>query len=88
MQHLNLLLDSRGHNNEINYLNGGALRITYGDNSPLFQILLKKDNLVFIHHRNIQALASKMFQVKNNIALEIMKELFASKISRHDLHNN
>ena len=29
-----------------------------------------------------------MFKVKNNIALEIMKELFAPKVSHYDLRNN
>ena len=29
-----------------------------------------------------------MFKVKNNIALEIMKELFAPKLSPYDLRNN
>ena len=30
---------------------------------------------------NIQALATEIFKVKNNIALEVMKELFAPKMS-------
>ena len=64
------------------------LRITYGDKSSSFQDLLKKDNSVSIHHRNIQALATEMFKVKNNIAPEIMKELFSPKISHYDLRNN
>ena len=50
--------------------------------------MLKKDNLVSIHHRNIQALATKMFKVKNKIAPEIMKELSAPKMSSYDLRNN
>ena len=29
-----------------------------------------------------------MFKVKNNIAPEIMKELFAPKMSPYDLHNS
>ena len=34
------------------------LRITYGDRSSSFENLLKKENSVSIHHRNIQALAN------------------------------
>ena len=30
---------------------------------------------------NIQALATEIFKVKNNIALKVMKELFAPKMS-------
>ena len=48
---------------------------------------MKKVNSVSIHHRNIQALATKMFKVKNNVAPEIMKELFAPKMSPYDLRN-
>ena len=65
--------------NEINSLHEIVLRITYGDKSSSFQDLLKKDNSVSIHHGNIQALATEMLKVKNNIAPEIMKELFLLK---------
>ena len=82
------MFHSRSLNNKINSLHERALRITYGDKSSSFENLLKKDNSVFIHHRNIQALATEMFKVKNNIALEIMKEFFAPKMSSYDLRNN
>ena len=36
----------------------------------------------------MQALATEMFQVKNSIVPEIMKELFAPKMSPDDLRNN
>ena len=52
-----------------------------------FKTCLKKDNSVSIHHRIIQALAAEIFKVKNN-APEIMKELFAPKMSPYDLRNN
>ena len=41
-----------------------------------------------IHHRNIQALTTEMFKVKNNIAPEIIKELFAPKVSSYELRDN
>ena len=62
------MFHSRGLHNKINSLHERALRITYGDGSSSFEDLLKKDNSVSIHHRNIQALATEMFKVKNNIA--------------------
>ena len=71
-----------------NSLHESALRITYVDRLSLFQDLLKKNNSVFFHHRNIEALATEMFKVKNNIAPEIMKELFAPKMSPYDLRNS
>ena len=79
------MFHGRNLNNKINSMHGRALRITYGDRSSSFDNLLKKDNSVFIHHRNIQALATEVFKVENNIALEIMKELFGPKMSSYDL---
>ena len=63
---------NRGPSNKINYLYESALRITYIDKSSSFQDMLKIDNSVSIHRRNIQALATEMFEVKNNIAQETM----------------
>ena len=45
-------------------------------------------NSVSTHNRNIKALATEVFKLKNNIAPEIMKELFAPKMSPYDLRNN
>ena len=44
-----------------------TLKITYGDKSFLFQDLLKKDNSISIHFKNIQALGTEMRKVTNNI---------------------
>ena len=82
------MFHSRSLNNKINSLHERTLRTTYGDRSSSFENMLKKDNSVSIHHRNIQALATEMSKVKNNIAPEIMKELFAPKMSSYDLRNN
>ena len=82
------MFHSRNLNNKINSLHERALRITYGDRSSSFENLLKKDNSVSNHHRNMQALATEMLKVKNNNATEIMKELFAPKMSSYDLRNN
>ena len=82
------MFHSRSLNNKINSLHERALRITYGDRSFSFENLLKKGNSISIHHRNIQTLATKMFKVKNNTAPEIMKEIFATKMSSYDLRNN
>ena len=57
-----------------------------------FQDLLKQDNLVSIHHRNKQAenntLIIKIEKKKFNIAPEILKEIFAPKMSPIYLRNN
>ena len=82
------MFHSRSLNNKINSLHERALRITYADRSSSFENLLKKDNTFSIHHRNIQALATEMFKVKNNIVPEIMKKNFAPKMSSYDLRSN
>ena len=82
------MFHSLGFDNIISSLHESALRITYGNRSSSFKDLLKKGNSVSIHQRNIQALATEIFKVKNNIAPEIMKELFAPKISPYGLRNN
>ena len=82
------MFHSRGINNKMNSLHERALRITYSDGSSSFEDLLKKDNSVSIHHRNMQALATEMFKVEDIIGLKIIKELFAPKVSPYDLHND
>ena len=47
--------------------------------------MLKKDNSVSNHHKNVRFLVTQMFKVKNNITPEITKEPFAAKISSYDL---
>ena len=44
--------------------------------------LLKQDNAVSIHNKNRQAQATEMLEVKNNVALKIMNEFFASKVGQ------
>ena len=62
------MFHNRGLNNKVNSLHERALRITYGDGSSSFQDLLKKNNSVSIHHRNLQALVTEINIVKNNVA--------------------
>ena len=79
------MFHSIGLNNKINSLHERALRMTYGDKVYSFQDLVKKDNTISIHHKNMQALVTEVFKVKNSIAPEIMKELSAPKMSPYDL---
>ena len=51
--HLLWMFHSKSLNSKINSLHERALRITYGDRSSSFESLLKKDNSISIHHRNI-----------------------------------
>ena len=56
------MFHSRRLNNKINSVHEITLRITYQDRISTFQELLNKDNSVSIHYRNLQALATEMFE--------------------------
>ena len=79
---------SRCFNNKINCIHERALRITYEDNKSTFQELLNKDNSVSIYHRNFQVLATEMFKIHRGLSPEILREIFVSKTSSHNLRRN
>ena len=73
------MLHSRVLNNRVNNICERALRLTYSDNKFSFKQLLEKDHSVTIHHKNLQALVTETFKVKNNLATDIMKDVFELK---------
>ena len=64
-----------------------ALSLAY-DFSSSFSELLQKEISVTIHHRNLQTLAYEIFKVKNNMAPEILTEIFPQKESNYRLRNS
>ena len=54
----------RSSNTRINHLHERALRNVYNDNESTFEDLLKKDNPVSIHHKNIRLLGYRVVQGK------------------------
>ena len=81
------MFHSRGLNNKINSIHERALRITYGDKISTFQQLLEKGNSVSIHHRNLQALATEMFKISNNLSPDIVKEIFQKRMVPYNLRS-
>ena len=55
-------------NNKINNLHERALRLVYNDDYSNFNELLRKDNSVSIHHRNIRSLAIELYKSKNGLS--------------------
>ena len=69
------MFHSRTLNNKINSAHERALRIIYNDRESSFKELLRKDNPVSIHHRNLQVLEKEIFKIKNNMTPEILNEI-------------
>ena len=67
---------SRRLNNKINHIQERALRIVYRDYISPFEVLLKRNDSVCVHHRNIQHVATAMFRVKHGLSSKMMKDLF------------
>ena len=57
---LNWMFCQRYSNTRINHLHEKALRIVYNDNESTFEDLLKKDNSLSIHHKNIRLLGIEL----------------------------
>ena len=72
---------SRSLNNKINHIHERALRLVYQDYKSSFEDLLKKDNSLTFHHRNIHHVAVEMFKFKHNLSPPFMKEIFTDKVN-------
>ena len=68
---------SRGNNRKINRLHGSCLQIIYNNKQLPFNKLLEKDSAVSIYVQNLQALATEMYKVNNELSTPIMKCIFA-----------
>ena len=75
------MFHSRRLNNKINSFYERAPRITYQDHTTGFQELLNKGNSVSIHHKNLQVLATKMFETLRGLTPDIVREIFVLTIS-------
>ena len=73
------MLHSRTLNNRINNIHERALRLTYKDDKSSFKQLLEKDHSVTVHQKSLQVLVTEIFKVKNNLAPDIMKDVFELK---------
>lgn len=80
-------LNTKSTNNKINHLHERELTLIYCDHSSNFHELLQRDNLVRIHQKNIQALATLMYKVANNIAPTLVSELFTFSNVNYNLRS-
>ena len=70
------MFQNRALNKKINEIHERALRLVYQNKNLSFSELLELDNAVTIHQRNLQVLVIEIFKVKNNLSLEIIKQVF------------
>ena len=73
------MFHSRTLNNRTNNIHERALSLSYKDNQSSFKELLEKDHSVTVHHKNLQALVTEIFKVKNDLFPDIMKVVFELK---------
>ena len=75
-------------NNRINHIHEPDVKVIYKDCNSSFTELLRQDNSLTIHQRNLKLLVREMFKVKIGVAPDIMKEIFEidnrNKNFRHD----
>ena len=81
------MFHGREINRKINHIHERSLRIVYRDYNSSFKDLLKKDNSVCIHHRNIQSLAFELFKVKENLFNTIMSDIFPTRVVNYNLRS-
>ena len=66
----------RQSNNLINKVHERCLRLIYRDETKDFQQILREQNEITIHQRNLQALMTEMYKILNGIPIPIMNSLF------------
>ena len=77
------MLHSRRNNSIIRNLHERCLRLIYNEKNSSYEELLTEDSSVSIHHRNMQALATEFYKIKNGISPELFTEIFAREPESH-----
>ena len=81
------MFHDRGLNSKVNKIQERALRIVYKDSHADYETLLKLDNAVSIHQRNLQYLMIEIYKTKNNLNPSFMSEIFEARDVQYDLRN-
>ena len=79
------MFHSRTLNNRINKLHERGLRLVYKDPQLTFVELLRKDKSVTIHHRNLQKLATEMYEAYNDLSPSLMQSVSPQRSISYDL---
>ena len=76
-------LHSRRNSNIIRILHERCLRLIYNGKNSSYEELLTKDGSFSIRHRNIQALTTEFYKIKNGLSPELFTEIFARETESH-----
>ena len=78
---------SRRSNNLINKVHEKGLRLTYRDKTKDFQQILREQNEITIHQRNLEVLMTEVYKIVNSIAPPIMNSLFQFRCNTNKIRN-
>ena len=78
---------SRQSNKLINKVPERGLRLTHRDETKELQQILRKQNEITIHQRNLQVLMREVYTIVNGIARPIMNSLFQFRCNTNNMKN-
>ena len=78
---------SRQTNNMINKLHERALRLLLNDHVSDFEAILRKNNDVSCHHRNIQMFMIELYKIKNELAPPIIDSMLNRRNITYNFRN-
>ena len=81
------MFHSREINNKIKRIHERPLRLVYFNKRSTFKELLHNDKFVSVNHKNIQVLATEIYQAVNGLALTIMNSIFEIKNIEYNLRS-
>ena len=63
------------------------LWIAYKDNHPCFESLVKRNNSVSLHQRNLQLLLVEIFKTKENLNPSLMEYIYVERTENYNLRS-
>ena len=78
---------SRQSNNLIHKVHERGLRLTYSEETKDFQQILREQNEITIHQRNLQVLMTKVYKFVNGIAPPVMNSFSISLQHKQNIRN-
>ena len=79
------MFHDRGLNAKVNEIQERALRIVYKNSHADYETLLKLDNAVFIHQRNLQYLMIEINKTQKSLNTSFMSEICVARDVQYDL---